>query len=200
MRGIDCRAIALYPISSARVANLCRAISLIALALVAASCGSFRSATETPTGTQISTVPPGSAQDFFVNVGDRVFFSENSAEISDTARQTLDKQAAWLLKYSARSVTIEGHADERGNKATNLALGNRRAQAVRNYLVSKGIIPERVKFVSYGRDRRVSTCNNASCWSQNRRAVTVLDGSADVALPGPSPVAPSSRPSNWPRG
>jgi peptidoglycan-associated lipoprotein len=175
--------------------------ALLAVLLAAAACGTFNTATETtPSGTTVSTVPPGSAQDFFVNVGDRVFFDENSAELTTTARETLDKQAAWLLKYAARSVTIEGHADERGDKAKNLALGNRRAQAVRNYLLSKGVLAERVKFVSYGRDRRISTCNDISCWSQNRRAVTVLDGSADIAGPGPAPAAPSSRPANWPRG
>jgi peptidoglycan-associated lipoprotein len=175
-------------------------IALFAMLIAAAGCGTFGTTTETsPSGTPVSTVPPGSAQDFFVNVGDRVFFDENSAELSATARETLDKQAGWLLKYSARSVTIEGHADERGDKAKNLALGNRRAQAVRNYLLAKGVIPERVKFVSYGRDRRISTCNDISCWSQNRRAVTVLDGSADIASPAPA-APPSSRPANWPRG
>ena len=180
---------------------LFRLMALFAILLATTACGSFRATEETsPSGTEISKVPPGSPQDFFVNVGDRVFFNENSAELSDTARETLDKQAAWLLKYAARSVTIEGHADERGDKAKNLAIGNRRAQAVRNYLLSRGILAERLKFVSYGRDRRISTCNDISCWSQNRRAVTVLDGSADIASPTSTPAAPSSRPANWPRG
>ena len=176
-------------------------IALLAVLLAVAACGTFNSATETtPSGTPVSTVPPGSAQDFFVNVGDRVFFEDNSAELSGIARETLDKQGVWLLKYAARSVTIEGHADERGDKAKNLAMGNRRAQAVRNYLLAKGVLAERIKFVSYGRDRRISTCNDISCWSQNRRAVTVLDGSADIASPVPAPATPSSRPANWPRG
>ncbi|MDQ0313966.1 peptidoglycan-associated lipoprotein Pal [Amorphus orientalis] len=118
---------------------------------------------------------PGSAQDFVVNVGDRVYFPVNSSELSSTAQATLDKQAQWLQRYNRYTVTIEGHADERGTREYNLALGARRASAVRNYLVAQGVAPNRTKTISYGKERPVAVCDNESCWSQNRRSVTVLD-------------------------
>jgi peptidoglycan-associated lipoprotein len=170
-----------------------RLVALAAIVLALAGCGTLRRATEETPGPTTSTVPAGSAQDFFVNVGDRVFFNDNSADLTPTSIETLDKQAAWLLRYTSYTVTVEGHSDERGDKAKNLALGNRRAQAVRNYLLSKGLPPQRLKFVSYGRDRRVATCNDISCWSQNRRAVTVLDGVGDVVTPAQAPIY-SARP------
>jgi len=120
---------------------------------------------------------PGSAQDFVVNVGDRVFFETDSTEITVQGRGTLDKQAQWLTTYSQYSFTIEGHADERGTREYNLALGARRAQAVRDYLASRGISPTRMRTISYGKERPVAVCNDISCWSQNRRAVTVLNAS-----------------------
>jgi peptidoglycan-associated lipoprotein len=119
---------------------------------------------------------PGSAQDFVVNVGDRVFFETDSTEITVQGRGTLDKQAQWLTTYSQYSFTVEGHADERGTREYNLALGARRAQAVRDYLASRGISPTRMRTISYGKERPVAVCNDISCWSQNRRAVTVLNG------------------------
>jgi len=118
---------------------------------------------------------PGSQQDFVVNVGDRVFFETDSTELTPQSRATLDKQAQWLTNYSQYSqFTIEGHADERGTREYNIALGARRAQAVRDYLVSRGIQPQRMRTISYGKERPVAVCNDISCWSQNRRAVTVL--------------------------
>jgi peptidoglycan-associated lipoprotein len=118
---------------------------------------------------------PGSQQDFVVNVGDRVFFETDSSELTPQARATLDKQAQWLTNYSQYSqFTIEGHADERGTREYNIALGARRAQAVRDYLTSRGIAPNRMRTISYGKERPVAVCNDISCWSQNRRAVTVL--------------------------
>jgi peptidoglycan-associated lipoprotein len=117
---------------------------------------------------------PGSQQDFVVNVGDRVFFETDQTELSDAARSTLDKQAQWLQQYGNYSFTIEGHADERGTREYNIALGARRAQNVRNYLASRGIQANRMRTVSYGKERPVAVCNDISCWSQNRRAVTVL--------------------------
>ncbi len=118
---------------------------------------------------------PGSAQDFVVNVGDRVFFEVDSSSINGAARGTLDKQAAWLNRYSQYTVTIEGHADERGTREYNLALGARRASATRDYLVSRGVPASRLRTISYGKERPVAVCDNESCWSQNRRAVTVLN-------------------------
>src|SRR5262245_26351629 len=117
---------------------------------------------------------PGSQQDFVVNVGDRVFFEVDSSELTGQARATLEKQAQWLQQYGNYAFTIEGHADERGTREYNIALGARRAQAVRDYLAAQGIPPGRMRTVSYGKERPVAVCNDISCWSQNRRAVTVL--------------------------
>jgi peptidoglycan-associated lipoprotein len=121
---------------------------------------------------------PGSAQDFVVNVGDRVFFESDSTELSPQARSTLDKQASWLARYNRYSFTIEGHADERGTREYNIALGARRAQTVREYLVARGVEASRMRTISYGKERPVAVCNDISCWSQNRRAVTVLNTSS----------------------
>jgi peptidoglycan-associated lipoprotein len=119
---------------------------------------------------------PGSPQDFVVNVGDRVFFETDSVELTPTAQATLDKQARWLQQYNRYSFTIEGHADERGTREYNFALGSQRAEATKNYLAARGISPARMQTVSYGKERPVAVCNDISCWSQNRRAVTVLSG------------------------
>ncbi len=119
---------------------------------------------------------PGSSQDFAVNVGDRVFFDSDSSQLSATAQATLDKQAAWLNRYANYNFTIEGHADERGTREYNFALGARRAQATKDYLTSRGVVASRIKTISYGKERPVAVCDDISCWSQNRRAVTVLHG------------------------
>lgn len=121
---------------------------------------------------------PGSQQDFVVNVGDRVFFETDSTELTPQARATLDKQAQWLGRYNRYSFTVEGHADERGTREYNLALGARRAQVTRDYLVSRGINGQRMRTISYGKERPVAVCDDISCWSQNRRAVTVLNASS----------------------
>jgi peptidoglycan-associated lipoprotein len=119
---------------------------------------------------------PGSYQDFASNVGDRVFFETDSTELTTTAQATLDKQAAWLNQYGRYTFTIEGHADERGTREYNFALGARRAESTKNYLVAKGVAASRMKTISYGKERPVAVCNDISCWSQNRRAVTALAG------------------------
>jgi peptidoglycan-associated lipoprotein len=121
---------------------------------------------------------PGSQQDFVVNVGDRVFFDTDSSELTGQARATLDKQAQWLNNYNRYAFTVEGHADERGTREYNIALGARRAETVREYLISRGISASRMRTISYGKERPVALCNDISCWSQNRRAVTVLDQSS----------------------
>ena len=117
---------------------------------------------------------PGSQQDFTVNVGDRVFFETDSSVLTPTARQTLDRQAQWLLQYPNYPITVEGHADERGTREYNLALGARRAAATRDYLTARGVPSNRMRTISFGKERPVAVCNDISCWSQNRRAVTVL--------------------------
>lgn len=121
---------------------------------------------------------PGSAQDFVVNIGDRVFFESDSTDLTPTATATLDKQANWLQRYPRYTFLIEGHADERGTREYNYSLGERRAQSVKDYLASRGIAGGRIRTVSYGKERPVAVCNDISCWSQNRRAVTVLDRGA----------------------
>jgi peptidoglycan-associated lipoprotein len=117
---------------------------------------------------------PGTQEDLVVNVGDRVFFAFNESDISAEARATLDRQAAWLKKYGSVAVTIEGHCDERGTREYNLALGERRATAIKNYLVADGISAARVKTISYGKERPAVLGNNEAAWAQNRRGVTVV--------------------------
>ncbi|MGB6327100.1 MAG: peptidoglycan-associated lipoprotein Pal [Methylocella sp.] len=119
---------------------------------------------------------PGSPRDFAVTAGDRVFFDSDSSELSQTAQATLAKQASWLQQYGRYNLTVEGHADERGTREYNFALGARRAETAKDYLAARGIPAARIRTISYGKERPVATCNDNSCWSQNRRAVTVLTG------------------------
>ena len=152
-----------------------RFAALLASAMMVAACASNPNDPNNPGG---SAATPGSAQDFVVNVGDRVFFETDSTELTPQARATLDKQAQWLGQYNRYTFTIEGHADERGTREYNIALGARRAQTVREYLTSRGIEAQRMRTISYGKERPVAVCNDISCWSQNRRAVTVLNASS----------------------
>ncbi len=115
---------------------------------------------------------PGSAQDFAQNVGDRVFFESDSSDLTPKAQATLDRQADWLTRYDRGPFLIEGNADERGTREYNFALGARRAEATKQYLVARGIPSGRIRTISYGKERPVAVCNDISCWSQNRRAVT----------------------------
>jgi peptidoglycan-associated lipoprotein len=123
---------------------------------------------------------PGSARDFAVNVGDIVYFTTDSVDLSPESQQTLANQARWLQQYSQYTITIEGHADERGTREYNIQLGAKRAMAVRNYLAQNGINAQRIRTISYGKERPVAVCNDISCWSQNRRAQTVLNSRADA--------------------
>ena len=118
---------------------------------------------------------PGSAQDFVVNVGDRVFFDTDSTSLNTEAQTVLGRQAQWLALYPRYTVTVEGHADERGTREYNLALGARRAKAAQDFLVARGVTANRIKTISYGKERPVALCDQDSCWAQNRRAVTVLN-------------------------
>jgi peptidoglycan-associated lipoprotein len=149
------------------------ALAVVA-ALAASACA--KNGDESQFGAGAGT--PGSQQDFATNVGDRVFFETDSSELTPTAQATLSKQAAWLTRYANYSFTVEGHADERGTREYNFALGAKRADAVRAYLASRGIEPSRMRTISYGKERPVAVCNDISCWSQNRRAVTVLNASS----------------------
>lgn len=118
---------------------------------------------------------PGSAQDFVVNVGDRVFFDTDSTSLNTEAQSVLGRQAQWLALYPRYTVTVEGHADERGTREYNLALGARRAKAAQDFLAARGVTSARIKTISYGKERPVALCDQDSCWAQNRRAVTVLN-------------------------
>jgi len=126
-----------------------------------------------------SSIIPGSAQDFKVNVGDTVHFALNQYNIEDSDKATLNKQAAWLARYPSVRLTIEGHCDERGTREYNLALGARRANAVKEFLVAQGVPAGRLETVSYGKERPICTESNEDCWAQNRRGVSVITGGAN---------------------
>jgi len=145
----------------------------IAVALSMAACAN----TPNQAGLAGAAVP-GSQQDFVVNVGDRVFFETDQTDLTPQGRATLDKQAQWLAQYNRYSFTVEGHADERGTREYNIALGAKRTQSVREYLIARGIDASRMRTISYGKERPVAVCDDISCWSQNRRAVTVLNASS----------------------
>jgi len=132
-----------------------------------------------PAPTEQATQPqgpkPGSALDLEINVGDRVFFDFDKSTLRPNGRTTIERWAAWLKTYPANRITIEGHTDERGTREYNLALGERRANAAREYLISLGIDPNRVKTISYGKERPAIPGSNENAYAQNRRAVAVLD-------------------------
>ena len=120
-----------------------------------------------------------SSLEYFSNeVGDTVLFKVNQSVIEPDYREVLNSQAKWIKENSIALVTIEGHADEQGTREYNLALGARRATAVRNYLVSKGVSESKLSVVTYGKERPLRICSEESCWSKNRRAITIIDGSS----------------------
>jgi peptidoglycan-associated lipoprotein len=160
------------------VINSLRSIGVAALVLGALALGGCAKQQDQTAALGGGAAVPGSQQDFIVNVGDRVFFESDSSELTPQGRETLDKQAQWLNQYNRYAFTIEGHADERGTREYNIALGARRAQTVQAYLVSRGVMAQRMHTISYGKERPVAVCDDISCWSQNRRAVTVLNQSS----------------------
>jgi len=123
-------------------------------------------------------VVPGSLTDFQQNVGDRVQFGYDRSDVEDSGRSTLQKQAAWLQRFPTVVLTVEGHADERGTREYNLALGARRAQAVRDYLVSLGVSGARIETISYGKERPMCVQSDEGCWAQNRRGVSTIKSGA----------------------
>ena len=123
---------------------------------------------------QSGAAAPGSQEDLEINVGDRVFFGYDSSVLDEAARQTLDRQAAWLNQYSRISVTIEGHCDERGTREYNLALGERRGSAARNYLAALGVATSRMRVISYGSERPQEPGQDENAYALNRRSVTVV--------------------------
>ena len=153
-----------------------RIVTALSLAIMVAACS------QSPRPEDVGLAPygkgpatPGSLRDFSQNVGDIVYFSTDSTDLSPEAQQTLTQQARWLQQYAQYTITVEGHADERGTREYNIALGARRAQAVRDFLSRSGVSAARIRTISYGKERPVAVCNDISCWSQNRRAQTVLN-------------------------
>lgn len=164
-----------------RIAKLATNPVMIAFiaGLAIAGCASKKtpnSAADLGLGNGAGAATPGSAQDFTVNIGDRIFFDTDSSAIRADAQGILARQAQWLGKYGQYRIVVEGHADERGTREYNLALGARRAAAARDFLIGKGVGANRLKTISYGKERPVAVCDDISCWSQNRRAVTTLSG------------------------
>jgi len=158
-------------------------LAVAAVGLLVSACASDPAPTASTSGAgaarptaaaPAASIAPGTVQDFQVNVGDRVFFDYDKFEVKPAGKATLDKQAAWLKRYGQWKVVIEGHADERGTREYNLALGERRANAVKTYLVNQGIPANRVTTISYGKERPVALGSNEAAWAQNRRGVTVL--------------------------
>ncbi|QYX58490.1 peptidoglycan-associated lipoprotein Pal [Roseovarius sp. SCSIO 43702] len=127
-----------------------------------------------------SASDPSSPAYFQQAIGDRVLFPVDQHTLTSEAQRTLDGQAQWLLTNSDYDALIEGHADEQGTREYNLALGARRANSVHEYLVSKGIAANRLKVVSYGKERPIEICSTESCYAKNRRAVTVISIGAGV--------------------
>lgn len=151
-----------------------RFAAVAAAFLMLAACSSNKDGAGAGTDSTAGQIRPGSAEDLAQNVGDRVFFDTDRSSLGDDARATLQRQAAWMAQYPNLTFTIEGHADERGTREYNLALGGRRANAAKDYLVSLGVAASRLNTVSYGKERPVCLDSSESCWSQNRRAVTVI--------------------------
>jgi len=166
----------------------CKIVGLMAAVLLIAGCATEPETTQPGAGAAgagagagTAGMPaPGSVEEFVQEVGDRVFFDFDRHDLTPEARQTLDRQAAWLEEYPSTRVQIEGHADERGTRSYNLALGERRATAVRNYLVALGVAPTRIQTISYGKERPAVVGSGEYAWSQNRRGVTVITDGAPM--------------------
>jgi peptidoglycan-associated lipoprotein len=148
-----------------------KAIVALAVLMIAAACSSQQQEAAAPATT---TVTPGSVADFRQNVGDRVFFDTDMSVIRPDGRETLNRQAEWLKRYTNYQITIEGHCDERGTREYNFALGERRANAARQYLIAQGIPAARIKTVSFGKENPDPPGSDEAAWARNRRAVTAL--------------------------
>lgn len=160
-----------------------RILSVFAAAALLAACETAPDSSATTGGEGASSVSQPSTSTslsesspewFAVNVGDRVFFGFDKYDLAGEARRTLELQAAWLKKYPQYKVVVEGHADERGTREYNLALGERRANSVKDYLIALGIDPSRIETISYGKERPVALGHDEESWAKNRRAVSVI--------------------------
>jgi len=167
-----------------QISNSLKLASVAAALLLVVGCSSKKEASTVPPagghsgGGTTSSIIPGSAEDFRVNVGDTVHFDFDKYDILENDKTTLQRQATWLGKYPAVRVTVEGHCDERGTREFNIALGARRANAVKEYLVSLGVSSARVDTISYGKERPICSESSEDCWAQNRRGVTTITGGA----------------------
>lgn len=148
-----------------------KALAAVAALMLMAACSSSQEAAAPVS----ATVTPGSVADFKQNVGDRVYFDFDQSSVREDGRQTLNRQAAWLAKYTNYPVTIEGKCDERGTREYNLALGERRANAVKQYLISQGVPAARVKTISYGKERPEVVGSDEGAWARNRVGITALE-------------------------
>lgn len=126
----------------------------------------------------IGQARPGSEQDFATNVGDRIYFIVDQSDLTPEGQEILTKQAQWLQQYPNVVVQVEGHSDERGTREYNIALSARRATATREFLIAQGVNPKRISSIAYGKERPAALCDAEQCWTQNRRAVTVITGGA----------------------
>jgi peptidoglycan-associated lipoprotein len=158
---------------------------LVSAGLMLAGCSTSKPVSETPppmapapqaNSGPTSTIVPGSAEDLRVNVGDTVHFGYNDYNVEDSDKGTLQRQATWLQRYPGVRITVEGDCDERGTREYNLALGARRANAVKEFLVSVGVSGARIETISYGKEHPVCSESNEDCWAQNRRGVTAISG------------------------
>jgi peptidoglycan-associated lipoprotein len=157
-----------------------RPLSVLAAVLLLAACSGNPATTANTSGAAASTAPattvtPGSKEDFVQNVGDRVFFDFDKSDIKPEGKTVLQRQSDWLKKYASVTVTIAGNCDERGTREYNLALGERRATAVRNALVALGVQANRIKTISYGKERPSVVGSNEAAWAQNRNGITVIN-------------------------
>src|SRR3954453_12428954 len=183
-------------------------LSVLAAGLLLAACSSdepVETASTQGAGSTTQTgaasngaVTPGSVDDFNNNVGNTVYFGYDRYDLSAEAQSQLQKEAAWLQQYPQHTVTVEGHCDERGTREYNLALGERRANSIANYLTALGLDKGRVSTISYGKERPICTDSNESCWSQNRRGGTAVHQERPFLRGSPMETTPAS-PRGWRR-
>jgi peptidoglycan-associated lipoprotein len=147
-------------------------LGTVAVVALLAACSNQNTTASTGAGATTSGPVPGSEEDLVANVGDRVFFAFNGSSLSPDAQATLDKQAGWLGKYQQVNVQVAGNCDDRGTEEYNLALGQRRANSSRDYLVAKGVASARINTISYGKDRPTAMGDNEQAWAQNRNTIT----------------------------
>ena len=157
-------------------------VAVFSAALMLAGCSTPKPTDTSPANNNTpstSSIVPGSAEDLRVNVGDTVHFAFDEYNIEDNDKTTLQRQATWLQKYPSVRVTIEGDCDERGTREYNLALGARRANSVKEFLVSLGVAASRIETISYGKEHPICTASTEDCWAQNRRGVTTITAGAN---------------------